>query len=176
MENPILDSMDSDLEFESETSEARGFDPEYGKGIHPKATITSAESQAAGKFGRSIILKVNLKGDSMPFTFFVDTPTLPHKNGDEGVYETEMKRYSVKLNRLKTLVHATGYWVSKTPDGKLKKDWPKAFVDFSTDEAYEGILNRFRQLEGSTIGLNVKYYKAANGKLYKDVWGLEPKL
>ena len=177
MSDPILDAMFDGDNFDEEASARKAPDPEYGKGRWINAALREADAQAANDYGHSIMLKADLKGDEgMPFTWFVDAPVKPHENGDPDAYEKALKRYHVRLNQLKTLVHATGQWVEFNERGYVeKKRWPVSFDTFETDEAYEKLLSLFRQLTGRKIGLNVKFYKKANGKLAKDVWGLDPR-
>lgn len=179
--NPVLDAMFDGEEFDSEESKRKDFDPEYGKGRWPGAILREVESQAAGEYGHSIMLKVDLKGEEgMPFTFFVDAPIQPHENGDPTAYEKAQNIYGLQLNKLKTLIHATGQWVTFNERGyKASTNWPKSLIDFSTEEAYERLVGVFRQLIGAKMGLNVKFrtYTKRDGTPghRKDVWGLDPR-
>jgi hypothetical protein len=187
-QDPIIDALFDGEKFEREAPREFAGSDEYGKGDWRNAVITEAIAQTGNQYGRSVTIKVNLKGDDeaqpLPFTFFVDAPAKPHANGTEPS-ESDNKRYMVQLNRLKTIVHASGTFV--TFDGKKAiKDWPASLTDFSTDEAYEKLMSLFTAMVGKTIGLRVKYRtyskKDADGnaipgteKTAKDVWGLEPK-
>lgn len=179
--DPQLEAMFENDTFDEEVAQKRDFDPKYGVGRWPDAILRDVETQAANDFGHSITLKVDLKGDEgQAFTFFVDAPSLPHENGDPAVYEKAQKRYSIQLNRLKTLVHATGQWVKFNEKGyKAASQWPASLLDFSTDESYDKLANLFRQLVGRKMGLNVKvdsYTKNNSETGYrKNVWGLDPR-
>jgi len=187
MENmdPQLAEMFKNDNFDEEIAKKRDFDPKYGVGRWPDAILREVETQEANDFGHSIALKVDLKGDvgdgsTMAFTFFVDTPTLAHENGDPEAFQKGEKRHSIQMNRLKTLIHATGQWVKFNEKGyKASTIWPASFVDFSTDEAYDKLVNTFRQLIGRKMGLNVKVdsYTKQNGETgyRKNVWGLDPR-
>ena len=183
MENtdPILDAMFDGEDFDTEQSERRGPDPEYGKGRWPNAILREVESQAANDYGHSLMVKVDLRGDEgMPFTFFVDAPVKPVENGSPDTYEQHQKRYQVQLNKLKTIIHATGQWVTFNERGyKESTTWPKSLTDFGTEEAYDKLVNLFRQLTGRKIGLNVKiatFTRRDETTGYrKDVWGLDPR-
>src|SRR5574342_784868 len=146
MSDPILESMFEGEDFDTEEASPRGtVDPEYGKGRWPNAILREVTSQAANEYGHSVMLKVDLKGDEgMPFTFFADAPVKPVNGSAED--ETAMKRYQVQLNRLKTLIHATGTWVTFNEKGyKAKTDWPKSLTDFSTEEAYAKLVALFER-------------------------------
>jgi hypothetical protein len=172
MENAVAEILFGEQEFDEQHDE-RKLDAEYGKGKWPKAVITEVTPQAANDFGRSIIVKANLKGDTMPFTFFVDAPVNP----GEGAEEKAQTIYQIQLNKLKSLVHGTGLWVKYNERGYANTtSWPKTFLDFSTDEAYDQLVQLLGSLTGSRIGLNVRYrtYTKKSGEeaSRKDVWGL----
>ena len=189
MGDPILDSMFEGEEF---TEEKQQFDGEYGKGKWPDAILREVSSQAATDYGHSVILKVDLKGDNgMPFTFFADAPIVPEEDGNPDTYEEKQKIYNIRLNQLKTLIHATGTWIefedkpsplppsssARPPRKVMNTLWPATFRDFSTDEAYNKLVSTFGQLIGSNMPIKVDYRKAAtSGKLYKSVWGMPPKV
>jgi len=174
--DPQLAAMFENDAFDEEEAQKRDFDPKYGVGRWPNAILRDVEPQIANDFGHSLTLKVDLKGDEgMAFTFFVDAPSLPESSGGD---EKAEKRYSVQLNRLKTLVHATGQWVTFNEKGyKASTKWPNGLLNFSTDEAYDKLVTLFRQLVGRKMGLNVKVdsYPKQNGETgyRKNVWGLD---
>jgi hypothetical protein len=170
--DPILDAILGDGEYE-EPQEAN-FD-EYGKGRWPDAVLQ--EVTPRDEEGRkSFLVKCNLKGDSMPFTFFVDFPgELPQENGDAEHHERAVKQHQIKVNRLKTLIHATGTFVTFNEKGKVASTtWKKGLeADFDKLSAL------LQHLVGQVMGLNVKYrtYTNRDGeeKTVKDIWGLTPK-
>jgi len=174
--DPQLETMFEGDAFDEEEAQKRDFDPKYGVGRWPNAILRDVEPQAANDFGHSLTLRVDLKGDEgQPFTFFVDAPSLPPSFGED---EKAEKRYAVQLNRLKTLVHATGQWVTFNEKGyKASTKWPNSLLNFSTDEAYDKLVTLFRQLVGRKMGLNVKVdsYPKQNGETgyRKNVWGLD---
>ena len=175
MNDPILDSMFEGDAFETERPQ---YDDEYGKGRWPDAILREVTSQAPSDYGHSVILKVDLKGDEgMAFTFFAEAPQLPPEDGDPDAYELKQKIYGLRLNQLKTLVHATGTWVEFNDKGKVVNTiWPATFRDFGTDEAYDKLVSTFRQLVGNKIPIKVDYRSSKNSdKLYKSVWGMTPK-
>jgi hypothetical protein len=179
--DPQLAAMFDNDQFDEEEAKKRDFDPKYGVGRWANAILREVETQEANDFGHSITLKVDLKGDEgMAFTFFVDAPSLPEENGDPDVFEKAQKRYSICMNRLKTLIHATGQWVQFNEKGyKASTIWPASLLDFSTDESYAKLVNTFAQLVGRKMGLNVKVdsYTKQNGETgyRKNVWGLDPR-
>lgn len=171
--DPILDAILGEGEYEEEAAE---FDGEYGKGKWPNATLQ--EVTPRDEEGRkSFLLKANLKGEEgMAFTFFVDFPgDTPVENGDGEAYERATKQHQIKTNRLKTLIHATGTFVTFNEKGKVEKTgWQKGL-----EANFEKLSALLQHLVGSTMGLNVKYrtYTNRDGeeKTVKDVWGLTPK-
>jgi hypothetical protein len=186
--DPIIDALFDGEKFEREAPREFAGSDEYGKGDWRNAVITEAIAQTGNQYGRSVTIKVNLKGDegAMPFTFFVNAPAKPQANGHD-VSEKDNKRYYAQLNNLKSIVHASGTFVPGVDEkGKLIKDWPESLTDFSTDEAYDKLVSLFTAMVGKTIGLRVKYRtyskKDADGnaipgteKTAKDVYGLDPK-
>lgn len=174
--DPIIDAIFGDAAFEEEA--ARTFDAEYGKGKWTGAVLIEASGQE--KDGRRFItLNVNLEGDKRPFTFSVDAPTKPQANGEEPD-EKAVQRHQISLNRLKTLVHATGTWVTFNDKGKPERNrWPQGFDDFSDDAQFERLTSLFQSLVGKTMPINVKYrtYTKRDGSegSARDVWGLEPR-
>ena len=179
MSDPILDSMFDGEEFDEESGK-RDFDPSYGVGRHPNAVLVEVTPGKTSDFSRTIMLKVNLDGEGKPFTVFADAPFLPEQNGDPDKYERNLKGYQVGLNKLKTLVHATGQWVEFNERGyKEKTTWPKSFADFKDDETFNKLVLVFQQLVGSKMPINVKVrnYTKRDGTaaVAKDVWGLDPK-
>lgn len=176
--DPILDAILGEGEYEEETVE---FDGEYGKGQWPNAILTEVTPQDARydinqKEIRSFMFKANLKGDSMPFTWFVDFPgEAPVENGDAEAYEKAVKRHQVQVNRLKTLIHATGALVTFDEKGKVaKKGWLRGL-----EANFEKLTAVLQHLIGSKIALNVKFRtwtgKDGEERTQKDVWGLTPK-
>ena len=84
----------------------------------------------------------------------------------------------MSLNKLKTLIHATGQWVEFNDRGyAAKTTWPKSLLDFTNEDAYNKLVTVFQQLIGSKMPVNVKYrkYTKTDGSeaTAKDVWGLD---
>lgn len=180
MSDPILDSMFEGEDF-AEDSIARAFDPEYGKGKWPNAILRDVEAGKEGEYARAILLKLDLKGEEgMPFTIFADAPYMPEENGDIDKYEKHLRGYGMALNKLKTLIHATGQWVEFNERGYVcKTSWPRSFTDFRNEENYNKLWMVFQQLIGSKLPVNVKYrtYTKGDGSqgTAKDVWGMDPR-
>ena len=176
MSDPILDSM---FEADAFDTDKPQFDEEYGKGKWPEAILREVISQAASSYGHSVMLKVDLKGDEgMAFTFFAEAPSRPEENGSPDTYENDQWIYNVRLNQLKSLVHATGTWVEFNEKGRVVNTlWPATFRDFSTEVAYDKLVSTFRQLIGNKLPIKVDYRKSnTTDKLYKSVWGMTPKI
>ena len=182
MSDPILDSMFEGENFATEeTSRGGTLDPEYGKGRWSNAILREVIPGKTSDFSRTILLKLDLKGDEgMPFTIFADAPYMPEENGDHDKYEKHMKGYQMSLNKLKTLVHATGQWVEFNDRGyAAKTSWPQSLLDFRDDSAFIKIQTVFEQLIGAKMPVNIKYrkYTKQDGTeaLVKDVWGMDPR-
>ena len=149
---------------------------EYGKGDWPNANIQEVKERPHSEFGRSIQIRANLDGDNKPFNFFVDAPILPYSQTAKNAY----RRYAAQLKRLKSIVHATGAFVTFNENGKVpSKEWPRSLNDFSTDEGYDKLLSLFRLLVGKPLGLRVRHrtYTKRDGTegCSAEVWGLEPR-
>ena len=180
MSDPILDSMFEGEEFaEAESTRGGALDPEYGKGKWANAILREVIVGKLGDYSRTLMLKLDLKGEEgMPFTVFADAPYLPEENGDHDKYEKHMKGYQIGLNKLKTLVHATGQWVTFNERGyPAKTTWPQSLTDFRNEEAFTKLQTVFEQLIGSKLPVNIKYrtYTKADGSQgsAKDVWGMD---
>ena len=178
MSDAFVDSLLESLEFDEE--ESQSFADDYGKGRWKTAILRGVVAQEARDFSRGIQINVDLRGEGgMGFTFFVDAPFQPEENGDHDAYERRLKGYNVKLNQLKTIVHATGVLVEFNDRGfKSKTRWPKTWLDFRDDEIYNQLLTLLESQIGMYMPINVKYrtYTNAAGeeKQIKDVWGLDP--
>ena len=179
MGDPILDSMFEGEEMEQE--ESRPIDPEYGKGKWSNAVLREVTPGKVSDYSHTILLRLDLKGDEgMPFTIFADAPFAPEENGDHDKYERAVRGYGLSLNKLKTLIHATGQWVEFNEKGyAAKKSWPKSLNDFKDEGSFQKLVEVFNQLVGSKMPVNVKfrkYTKRDGGEGYaKDVWGMDPK-
>jgi hypothetical protein len=179
-DNAVIDALFEGVEFEQTTKERRSaVDAEYGKGRWKNATLLEVDRRE-GQYGRSLTLKMNLTGDPQDpkeFTFFADAPALPHSNGEQPA-ENTVVRHQIALNKLKTLVHATGMWCTFNARGYADEtSWPTGLNDFSDDTQFDRIVAVFTGLIGQKMPINVKYrtYTNKNGeeKTVRDVWGMD---